>query len=166
MFDHSKFSKISTLIFDVDGVFTNCRVLVMDDGSLLRTMNVRDGQALKLAKEAGYRLAAITKGASSGTRIRLEALGIEDYFDKLIEKYPTFSKYQKENALSKDEILYMGDDLPDLDVFPHVGIAACPSDACPEVMATADFISSKGGGEGCVREVIEKVMRIQGKWKF
>lgn len=164
--DHSKFNSITTLIFDVDGVFTNSEVLVNDDGSLLRKMNVRDGQAIKLAKKAGYNLAVLTKGASPGAKIRLTSLGIEDYYDQLTEKTSAFNHYIDKMGLKKDEILYMGDDVPDLAIFSRVSISCCPYDAANDVLPKADYISPKSGGNGCVRDVIERVMRIQGKWEF
>lgn len=152
------------MIFDVDGVFTNCQVLVEDDGSLLRTMNVRDGQAIKLAKKAGYNLAVITKGASPGAKIRLQSLGIDHYYDKLETKIEAFNDFAGKMGVVKEEMLYVGDDIPDLDIFPHVNIKCCPNDACNDVLGVADYISPKGGGQGCVRDIIERVMRIQDKW--
>ena len=164
MIDHSKFKKITTLIFDVDGVFTDCSVLVTEDGKLLRTMNVRDGQSIKLASEAGYRLCAITKGASVGVKERLIGLGIPTVYDGLKEKLPAFNEYISLHQISKEEILYVGDDIPDLAIFPYVGISCCPSDASNDVLKQADYISPKGGGHGCIRDIIEKVMRIQDTW--
>ena len=152
------------MIFDVDGVFTNCQILVEDDGSLLRTMNVRDGQALKLAKKAGYNLAVITKGASPGVKIRLMSLGIDHYYDMLETKLEAFHDFVNKVNVPKEEMLYVGDDIPDLDVFPYVNIKCCPKDACNDVLNAADYISPKGGGQGCVRDIIERVMRIQDKW--
>lgn len=164
MIDHSNFNNITTLIFDVDGVFTNCEVLIQEDGSLLRTMNVRDGQAIKLAEKAGYNLAVFTKGASPGVRTRLLSLGIGHVYDRLTEKTAAFAEYLSLKNLKKEEILYVGDDLPDLAIFPLVGISCCPYDACKDVLKKADYISPKKGGQGCVRDIVERVMRIQNKW--
>jgi 3-deoxy-D-manno-octulosonate 8-phosphate phosphatase (KDO 8-P phosphatase) len=164
MFDHSTFRDITTFIFDVDGVFTNSEVIVMENGDLVRTMNTRDGQAVKYALEAGYKVAIITKGFSIGVRKRFELLGIKHIFDRLADKAETYSAFKKQLALSDAEILYMGDDIPDIVILKQAGIAACPGDAVPEVIDNADFVSAVNGGKGCVRDVIERVMKIQGKW--
>jgi 3-deoxy-D-manno-octulosonate 8-phosphate phosphatase (KDO 8-P phosphatase) len=164
MLDHSKFRDITTFIFDVDGVFTNSEVIVMENGDLVRTMNTRDGQAVKYALDAGYNVAIITKGFSTGVRKRFELLGITHIFDRLKDKEDTYSQFKLSLSLTDSEILYMGDDLPDISILKQAGIAACPGDAVPEVIEASDFISSKEGGRGCVREVIEKVMKTQGKW--
>lgn len=164
--DHQLFNHITTFVFDVDGVFTNSEVLVMENGDLLRTMNTRDGQAVKIALEAGYHLAIITKGFSTGVRKRFELLGITNIYDKVSDKTDALVDLTEKLSIQKHEIIYMGDDIPDLPVMDLVGIAACPHDAVPEVIKKADFIASHRGGHGCVREVIEKVMKIQGKWGF
>ena len=164
--DHALFNHITTFIFDVDGVFTNGNVTVLENVDLLRTMNTRDGQAVKIAMEAGYNVAVITKGFSSGVRKRFETLGVPHIYDKLNEKETAFIDYTSLLGLNKEEILFMGDDIPDLVLYDKVGISSSPSDGAAENLQRAKFISSKKGGEGCVREVIEKVMRIQGKWNF
>lgn len=166
MMDHQLFNHITTFVFDVDGVFTNSEVLVMENGDLLRTMNTRDGQAVKIALEAGYNLAIITKGFSTGVRKRFELLGITNIYDKVSDKTDALVDLTEKLSIQKHEIIYMGDDIPDLPMMDLVGIAACPHDAVPEVIKKADFIASHRGGHGCVREVIEKVMKIQGKWGF
>lgn len=162
--DHSKFNHITTLVFDVDGVFTNSNLLVTEDGELLRTMNTRDGQGVKFALDKGYNVAIMTKGNSKGVRKRLEGLGIVKVYDELTSKLDAFSSYTAELNLKSEEILFMGDDIPDLALFPHVGVAACPRDAAVDVLNRADFIAHAEGGCGCVREVIEKVLRIRGDW--
>jgi len=164
--DHALFNHITTFVFDVDGVFTNSEVIVMENGDLVRTMNTRDGQAVKIAIDAGYHVAIITKGFSSGVRKRFELLGVPHIYDKLKEKETAFLAYTSLLKLNKEEILFMGDDIPDLILYDKVGISSSPSDGAAENLQRAQFISSKKGGEGCVREVIEKVMRIQGKWNF
>ena len=166
MMNHELFNHITTFIFDVDGVFTNSEVIVMENGDLIRTMNTRDGQAVKIAMDAGYHVAIITKGFSSGVRKRFENLGVPHIYDKLKEKETAFIEYTSLLGLKKEEILFMGDDIPDLVLYDKVGISSCPSDAAVENLQRASYISSKKGGEGCVRDVIEKVMRIQGKWNF
>jgi 3-deoxy-D-manno-octulosonate 8-phosphate phosphatase (KDO 8-P phosphatase) len=164
MFDHEKFKKITTFAFDVDGVLTDGKVLITEQGEFLRTMSVRDGQAMKLALLSGYKIFVITKGASLGVRTRLELLNITGVYDKVTDKKAAIKDIKKSYDLTSDEILYMGDDLPDLDVFDDVGIAACPDDAVEEVINASDFISEKKGGEGCVRDVIQRVLKSRHDW--
>lgn len=161
---HSKFARIKCLVLDVDGVFTDTNVLITESGELLRTMTVRDGQAVKYALQAGYKIAIFTKGKSAGVKNRLLSLGITDYHDNLQEKEPVFEQYIARQKLALSDILYMGDDLPDLPLLRAVGLACAPADAVPEVLAAAEYISPYGGGKGCVRDVIEKIMRTQGTW--
>lgn len=162
--EFSKFNSITTFVFDVDGVFTNSEVIVMENGDMLRVMNTRDGQAVRYALEAGYRVAVITKGASEGVRKRFEYLGLTDIYDKLKEKETAFSDLSQKYGILKENILYMGDDIPDLVLFDKVGISSCPSDAVVDVLQRAEYISHLPGGKGCVRDVIEKVMRLRGDW--
>jgi 3-deoxy-D-manno-octulosonate 8-phosphate phosphatase (KDO 8-P phosphatase) len=163
---HELLKKIDTFVFDVDGVFTNSEVLITESGEHLRVMNTRDGQAVKYAIEAGYNLAIITKGFSQGVRKRFEYLGVPHIYDCVHDKLDAFNEYVQLLNLKKDQILFMGDDIPDLCLYDKVGIAACPADAATENLERAGYISPKPGGSGCVREIIEKVMRLQGKWDF
>lgn len=163
---HSLFDHITTLVFDVDGVFTNGEVIVMEDGSFVRTMHTRDGQALKFAMESGYHVAIMTKGFSDGVRKRFEILGVKYIYDKLHEKTSAFQEFKSKLNLKKEEILYMGDDIPDLNVYPLAGISVSPADGAFENLERAMYITARKGGQGCVREIIEKVMRQQGKWNF
>ncbi len=164
MMNHQKFATISTFIFDVDGVLTNSEILVTESGELLRKMNVRDGQAIKTALEHGYHVAIITKGNSKGVRIRLEGLGIKHIYDAQVDKTTAIKAIIKELNLSQEQILYMGDDIPDLAVFPYVGITTCPNDASFDLLSHAEYISPIAGGHGCAREIIERTLRIQNKW--
>lgn len=164
--DFSLFQKISTFVFDVDGVFTNGEVIVTEDGEHLRTMSTRDGQAVKFALEAGYNVAVITKGFSTGVRKRFEFLGVPHIYDKLHEKTAAFDDFVLKTGVTREQVLFMGDDIPDLPLYDKVGISACPSDAAAENLERAMFVSAFGGGKGCVRDIIEKVMRTQGKWNF
>jgi len=159
-----KLKDITTFILDVDGVMTNGNVLVTDEGNMLRTFNIKDGFAMQLAVKLGYRICIITGGGSEGVRIRLEGLGITDIFSRVHEKLPVFLKYVSDNKLSIDEIAYMGDDIPDYQLLKQVGLKSCPSDASHDITEICDFVSSYPGGGGCVRELIEKVLRAQGKW--
>lgn len=161
-----EFKAIHTFIFDVDGVLTNNEVLITEDGQLLRKMNVKDGLAIKLAIQAGYNFCVITGGKSEGVRKRLEALGINDiYLDKQ-NKLEAYLEYVDEKDIEPDGILYMGDDLPDYPVMRKVGLPTCPQNSAPEIIGLAKYISPFKGGEGCARDVIEKVMRIQEKWEL
>jgi 3-deoxy-D-manno-octulosonate 8-phosphate phosphatase (KDO 8-P phosphatase) len=160
-----KFRDIHTFLFDVDGVFTNNDILIMENGELLRQMNVRDGYAVKHAVQQGYRIGVITGGRSDGVRRRFEALGISDVFLGRSEKIEAYEEFIDEYGLDPEGILYMGDDLPDYPVMRRVGLPACPNDAIPEILNIALYVSPYAGGAGCVRDVIEKVMRLQHKWE-
>ena len=164
MFNHSSFSTIKAFIFDVDGVLTDGKVLITEDGQFLRSMSVRDGQAMKIAIKTGYQMYIITKGASMGVRNRLELLGVSGIYDKLPEKVSAMQDILQKTGLQKEEILYMGDDLPDLALLPYVGVFTCPNDAVPEVLDKAHYISSIKGGDGCARDVIEKVLKLHNNW--
>jgi 3-deoxy-D-manno-octulosonate 8-phosphate phosphatase (KDO 8-P phosphatase) len=163
---YEKFTKIKTLIFDVDGVFTNNGLLVTDTGEFLRVMSARDGLGIRLAREAGFRLCVITGGDSTGVRDRLLKLGIHDVFQKIDNKIETFNQFVQDNNLDPQSILYMGDDLLDIEVLRSVFLPCCPKDAAPEVIEVSAYVSPLTGGSGCVRDVIEKVMKSQGKWNF
>lgn len=160
-----KFRDIRTFIFDVDGVLTNNEVLITEDGQLLRTMNVRDGYAIKHAVEQGYRICIITGGRSEGVRKRLELLGVKDIYTNRQEKMDAYQEFIHTYELDEGEILYMGDDLPDYPVMRRVGLPACPSDAVHELLEIAQYVSPLAGGYGCARDVIQKVMMLHGTWQ-
>lgn len=162
--NHGIFKDIKMFIFDVDGVFTDTTVLIADDGRLLRTMTVRDGSAIKKALDAGYLITVITKGASVGVKQRLLALGILEVFDKVDDKLPVYKTILEKYSVTSDQCLYMGDDNADMVVLREVGLPTCPADAIPDVQELSAYISPLGGGRGCVRDVIERTMRIQGTW--
>jgi 3-deoxy-D-manno-octulosonate 8-phosphate phosphatase (KDO 8-P phosphatase) len=159
-----RFRDIRAFVFDVDGVLTNCTVLVAENGQLLRTMNVRDGFAMKMAIRNGYKVAIITAGRSTGVETRLNALGIEDVMLGREDKAAAFEELAAKTGIVAEKTLYMGDDLPDLGVLRKVGLPTCPADATPEIKAVCQYISPLAGGMGCVREVIEKVMKLNGEW--
>ena len=159
-----KLRAVRAFVFDVDGILTNNEVLVTEAGELLRSMNVRDGQAIKWAIRAGYPVGIITGGRSEGVKKRLTDLGIEEYYSGIAEKLPAFQSFLQRTGKQALEVCYMGDDLPDLPVMRRVIVSACPADAVPEVIEISDYISPLPGGAGCVRDIIEKVMKIQGKW--
>lgn len=157
---------ITTFIFDVDGVLTDCNVLVTTTGELLRNMNVKDGFALKFAVNAGYNVAIISAGTNEGVKLRLESLGIKDVYLGAYDKIKQFETYIKNNNINPENILYMGDDVPDYPVMKVVGLPTCPQDAIPEIKGISKYISHKKGGEGAARDVIEQVLKVQGKWAF
>ncbi len=155
---------ISTFIFDVDGVLTDSSVFVTNEGEILRTMNIRDGYAMKAAVESGYNVCIISGGSNEGVRVRLRNLGITDIHLGTPNKVETFYKYTDVNNINPEHILYMGDDIPDYHVMKLVGLATCPQDASPEIKTISKYISHKNGGKGAARDVIEQVMKTQGKW--
>ena len=159
------FGNISTFIFDVDGVMTNSQLLVTEEGQLLRSMNTRDGFALKVAVRAGYRVAVITGGSSAGVVKRLSALGVTQIYSGVQKKIEAYEQYMRDFELRNENVLYMGDDLPDYEVMLKVGLPACPADAVPEIMRISNYVSPKKGGEACVRDVIERVLRLHDKWQ-
>ena len=155
---------ITTFIFDVDGVLTDGSVFVSNEGEMLRTMNIRDGYALKSAVDAGYNVCIISGGSNEGVRVRLRNLGITDIHLGTPDKVATFDEYTDIYSIKAEQVLYMGDDIPDYHVMKLVGLPACPQDASPEIKSISKYISHKNGGKGAVRDVIEQVMKVQGKW--
>lgn len=155
---------ITTFIFDVDGVLTDGSVFITNEGEMLRTMNIRDGYALKAAVESGYNVCIISGGSNEGVRVRLQNLGIKDIHLGTPDKVKTFKEYTDVYKISTEQILYMGDDIPDYHVMKLVGLPTCPQDASPEIKTISTYISHKNGGKAAVRDVIEQVMKVQGKW--
>ena len=155
---------INTFIFDVDGVLTDSSVHVSQNGEMLRIMNIRDGFAMKVAIESGYNVCIISGGNNEGVRIRLRNLGITDIHLASPNKVDTFKEYTELYNIKPENVLYMGDDIPDYHVMQLVGLPTCPQDAVAEIKAISKYISHKNGGKGAVREVIEQVMKVQGKW--
>ena len=156
--------KINTFIFDVDGVLTNGMLTIMPDGEMVRHMNVKDGYAMKNALNKGYRVCIISGGTNEGVRTRLAALGIEDIYLGAHNKIKQYQTLREKYNLKPENVLYMGDDVPDYPVMKIVGLATCPNDAVREIQEVSKYISDKKGGEGCVRDVIEQVLRVQQKW--
>ena len=155
---------VTTFIFDVDGVLTDGSVTLMSTGDQVRTMNIKDGYALQLAIKKGYKVAIISGGKSESVRLRMQGLGITDVYLGAENKLEIFENYLIENELNGTQVLYMGDDIPDYEVMTKVAVAVCPADAAPEIKALCTYISHLSGGQGCVRDVIEQTMRVQGKW--
>jgi 3-deoxy-D-manno-octulosonate 8-phosphate phosphatase (KDO 8-P phosphatase) len=158
--------KVRGLVFDYDGVLTDGKVFLLPDGNMMRQANVRDGFVLKHAFSEGFPIAIITGGTSDAVRLRFEFLGIKDVFIGVKDKEEVLANWMNEHGLSYSEVLYMGDDIPDLSVMQKVILPCCPADASEEVKRISAFISSRKGGEGCVREVVEQVLKIHGKWPW
>lgn len=159
-----KLIDITTLIFDFDGVLSDGKVLVMPDGEQLRMSNVRDGYAIQLAIKKGLNIAIISGGRSVSMQKRFEALNVVDVFLGVDNKFNKFEEYLKSKNVTTDEVLYMGDDIPDYHVMKASALATCPADAAEEIKAIAHYISKYNGGEGCVRDIIEQVLKVKGLW--
>jgi len=155
---------ITTVLVDVDGVLTDGTVLIDSAGEFLRRLSSRDAYALQYALRKGMRIGVITGSNSTQVRDALQRLGVGDIFLESRNKLAVYDKFIADHKLSDDEILYMGDDIPDFEVMQRVGISACPYDAADEIRGICHYVSPKRGGEGCVRDVIEQIMKVQGTW--
>ena len=160
----SKFDPVTTFVFDMDGVLTDGGLWVMPDGEWVRRMDIKDGYVLQLAVRKGYRVWVVTGSRSEPVEKRLNRLGISEVHQEVRDKRELLDRLKAEYSVPDREVLYMGDDIPDLEVMRAAGVSACPSDAGRDILEMADYISPLRGGHGCVRDVIEKVMRVQGKW--
>jgi 3-deoxy-D-manno-octulosonate 8-phosphate phosphatase (KDO 8-P phosphatase) len=156
--------QINTFIFDVDGVLTDGTVTITTDGEMLRTMNIKDGFALKAAVDEGYNVCIISGGSNEGVRKRLNGLGVKDIYLGAHNKIEKLNEYMSSKGILHKQILYMGDDIPDYPVMALVQLPCCPQDAVPEIKAISKYISHKNGGRGAVRDVIEQVLKVQNKW--
>lgn len=159
------FTSIKAFVFDVDGVLTNGDLIILPNAVMARTMNVKDGYALQLAVKKGYPVAIISGGNSKEVIERLKILGIQDIFMNISDKAAATKEFQTIHQLNSNEILFMGDDLPDLEVMQMVGLPCCPKDAVDEIKEISKYISSYIGGKGCARDVIEKVLKLANKWQ-
>ncbi|PWJ60125.1 3-deoxy-D-manno-octulosonate 8-phosphate phosphatase (KDO 8-P phosphatase) [Dyadobacter jejuensis] len=161
-----RFKRISTFIFDIDGVMTDGSVLALESGEQARIFNVKDGYGINRAIKMGYRVAILSAQNQVGVRKRLEYLGITDIFIGASPdgKLPIYQKYMADNQLTEDEVVFMGDDLPDYEVMLTGVMGACPADSSPEILEIADYISPKNGGQGAVRDLVERVMKAQDTW--
>lgn len=155
---------ITTFIFDVDGVLTDGTVMVTSSGEMLRTMSTRDGFAIKTAVDAGFRICIISGGTNEGVRMRLGGLGVKDIYLGTHNKVDTLNTYMAQNDVKAENVLYMGDDIPDYPAMQLIGLPCCPQDAAQEIKAICKYISHKNGGKGAVRDVIEQVLKVQDKW--
>lgn len=160
------FKPITVFVFDVDGVLTDGSVILLDNGQQARTMNVKDGLALQMALQNGYRVVVVSGGSSAPVIQRMKYLGIEEVHIGLKDKVAFLEDFLAKHNLSWNEVLYMGDDLPDVPVLEMAGLPCCPADAVPEVKSVAKYVSPVRGGAGAARDVIEKVLRLKGQWNY
>ncbi len=156
--------KIKAFAFDVDGVLSSDCIPLSEAGEPMRMVNIKDGYALNLAVKLGYPVAIITGGRTEAVRVRFAALGIKDIYIGAHTKTVQFAEFTGKYGLQPAEVLYMGDDIPDYDVMRLAGLATCPADAAPEIKAIAHYVSDRRGGCGCGRDVIEQVLKAQGRW--
>lgn len=156
--------KIKGFAFDVDGVLSPSTIPLGEDGYPRRMANIKDGYALQLAVKLGYKIAIITGGKGFIIETRFQSLGITDIYTDAAHKLPILKEWMEKEGLDKEEVAYMGDDIPDLKCMRHVGLACAPYDACWEAKEAAGYISKFTGGYGCVRDLLEQTMRAQGVW--
>jgi 3-deoxy-D-manno-octulosonate 8-phosphate phosphatase (KDO 8-P phosphatase) len=161
-----QFKQVTTFVFDVDGVLTDGTLFVFDDGQFVRRMNIKDGFALQLAVKKGYRVVIISGGASDAVTQRLNRLGIHDVFMQVTDKKAKLTEYVQQHQLKWGEVLFMGDDIPDYEVMKQVGMSCAPADAATEIKQISKYIALVPGGQGCAREVIEKVLKLNNHWEL
>ena len=157
-------ARIRAFVFDVDGVMTDGGITVTPEGEFLRTFYAKDGYALSLALKKGYRIAIITGGRGKALQVRFDMIGIEHVYTNCHHKLKALHELRDIWSMEPDEIMYMGDDVPDLEPMTHVGMPVCPADAAMEVIGIPRYVSQFNGGAGCVRDVVEQVMRARGDW--
>lgn len=156
--------KIRAVIFDVDGVLSHSTITLHPSGDPMRTVNIKDGYAIQLAMKQGLRIVILTGAWTESIRIRYERLGVEDIYLKCAVKIKTYEEFKAKYGYRDDEVMYMGDDIPDYEIMRRVGCPVCPKDACSDIKSISLYISNVDGGRGCGRDVIEQVLRAQGKW--
>ena len=156
--------KIKAIIFDIDGVLSSETITLSSDGVPLRTVNIKDGYAIQLAMKLGLRIVIMTGANVTSICRRYEGLGVEDIYVGCAVKIKAYDAFLDQYGLNDDEVMYMGDDIPDLQVMRRVGCPVCPRDACPEIKEASLYVSDYIGGHGCGRDVIEQTLRAQGKW--
>lgn len=159
-----QFQQIKTFVFDMDGVLTDGSLMILPGQEFVRTMDIKDGYALQHAVKKGYHVVVISGSVSKACAERLEYLGIRNVFMKVKDKEEVLAQFILSNNLNWNEVLFMGDDIPDMAVMKITGLPCCPADAVSEIKAVSKFISTKNGGKGCVREVIEKVLKLNDDW--
>ena len=157
-------TKIKAVIFDIDGVLSAETITLAPDGLPMRTVNIKDGYAIQLAVKMGLHIAIMTGANVDSIRVRYEGLGVHDVYVGCSVKIKTYEAFLEKYGLQEDEVMYMGDDIPDLEIMRRVGCPVCPKDACAEIREASVYVSDRKGGYGCGRDVIEQVLRAQGKW--
>ena len=157
-------SKIRAVIFDVDGVLSAETITLHPNGEPMRTVNIKDGYAIQLAMKLGVRFFFLAGATTESVRLRYERLGVQDVYMGCAVKVKTYEAFLAKYGLTDDEVMYMGDDVPDYEIMQRVGCPVCPADACPDIKAVSLYVSHLRGGYGCGRDVIEQVLRAQGKW--
>lgn len=157
-------SKIRAVVFDVDGVLSEETIPLHPSGEPMRTVNIKDGYAIQLACKSGLRIAILTGGTTESVRLRYEHLGVEDIIMGSSVKIRDYESFLTKYGLAEEEVIYMGDDIPDYEIMCRCGCPCCPSDACPDIKAVSRYVSHVPGGRGCGRDVLEQVLRAQGKW--
>lgn len=160
------FAPIRTFVFDVDGVLTDGTLMLTEDGHMLRSMNIKDGYAMQLAIKKGYKVWVISGGKSEAVRLRLNKLGLSDVHIGIENKKEVLHEIAIASNTAYPSILYMGDDIPDYAAMQICGLPCCPNDAVSEIRQVAKYISPFDGGKGCVRDVIEKVLKLNGDWEL
>lgn len=161
-----KLQHIKAFVFDVDGVFTDGKLYLFPETDFVRSVNIRDGFAVQAAIKAGFPIAIITGGKSEAVKKRFQKLGVTDIYMQVMDKVEAFNDFYYKYDINPADILYMGDDIPDYYVMTKVGLPTCPANAAEEIKTISEYISFVDGGNGCVRDVIEQVMKLQGKWIF
>ncbi len=156
--------KIRAIIFDVDGVLSGETIPLHPNGEPMRTVNIKDGYAIQLAMKMGLRIVILTGGKTESIRMRYEGLGVEDVYMACAVKIRKYDEFLAKYGLHDDEVMYMGDDIPDYEIMKRVGCPVCPADACSDIKEISLYVSRRNGGCGCGRDVIEQVLRAQGKW--
>ena len=157
-------TKIKAIVFDVDGVLSAETITLDTSGEPLRTVNIKDGYAIQLAMKMGLRIVILTGGNTYAVKVRYDHLGVEDIYMQCAVKINTYNDFIDKYGLKDEEVIYMGDDIPDYEVMKRCGCPCCPADACPDIKDISVYVSDRIGGHGCGRDVIEQVLRAQGKW--
>ena len=157
-------SKVKAIVFDVDGVLSAETIVLSHDGEPLRTVNIKDGYAIQLAVKMGVKIAILTGGNTEAVRLRYQHLGVEDIYMNCAVKVTVYDEFLKKYSLNNEEVIYVGDDIPDYEVMRRCGCPCCPADACSDIKNISLYISSRNGGYGCGRDIIEQVLRAKGKW--
>ena len=157
-------TKIKAIIFDIDGVLSTETIQMDSNGEPLRTINIKDGYAIQLAQKVGLRIVILTGGYSEPIRLRYEKLGVENIYMRCLVKIKVYDEFLSEYGLNDDEVIYVGDDIPDYEIMKRCGCPCCPADACADIKKISRYISTKSGGYGCGRDIVEQVLRAQKKW--